>query len=162
MQKYIYLPVIAFFFTSCYTYQRKAQVAEAPENVQNTNKKAVDGNILLGKANKKIEENQMITPLQTANSEKELVPKNIQEELQPTKNYRVKTNDKTYKIIVDKWQGDTLVAHSVSRPEEIIKLHKNNIKAEEIAEKRFSKPIADIITILAYTGIGVGVWMLLK
>lgn len=159
MQKYLYLSIIAFFFTSCYTYQRKAQVVVTPENVQN--KKSVDSNILLEKASKTTADTQINIPLQTVN-EKNVVPINIQNELQPTKNYRIKADGKTYKLIVDKWEGDSLVAHSVNKPNEIIKLHKNNIKAEDIAEKRFSKPIADIITILAYTGIGVGIWMLLR
>ena len=143
MRKYIYLPIIAFFFTSCYTYQRKAQVVVEPENAQNTVNKSPDGSV------------QAVNP-------QVIVPINIQNELQPSKNYRIKSNGKSYKVIMDRWEGDSLVANSVNRPSEIIKLHKNNIKAEDIAEKRFNKPIADIITILAYTGIGVSVWMLLK
>lgn len=143
MRKYIYLPIIAFFFTSCYTYQRKAQVVVAPENTQNNIKKSPDAAV------------QAVNP-------QVIVPFNIQNELQPSKNYRINSNGKSYKVIVDRWEGDSLVAHSVNRPSEIIKLHKNNIKAEDIAERRFNKPISDIITILAYTGIGVGVWMLLK
>lgn len=161
MQKYFYISIIVFTFTSCYTYQRKAQVVVTPENIQNTKMKAVDDNILLEKANKTTAETQINNPLQKVD-EKNLVPINIQNELQPTKNYKVKADGKTYKLIVDKWEGDSLVAHSVNRPNKIIKLHKNKIEAEDIAEKRFSKPIADIITILAYTGIGVGVWMLLR
>ncbi|WP_407402597.1 hypothetical protein [Chryseobacterium sp.] len=143
MQKYIYLPMLAFLFTSCYTYQRKPQVATAPENSQNNIKKSADGTV------------------QAVNTQV-IVPINIQNELQPSKNYKINSNGKSYKVIVDRWEGDSLVAHSVKKPSEIIKFHKNNIQAEDITERRFNKPISDIITILTYTGIGVGVWMLLK
>ncbi|WP_435525391.1 hypothetical protein [Chryseobacterium indoltheticum] len=55
-----------------------------------------------------------------------------------------------------------LVVHPVRNREKILKFHKSQINAEKIAEKRFSQPIADIITIVAYAGIGFGIWSLLQ
>lgn len=161
MQKYLYLIIISFFLTSCYTYQRKKQVVVPPENGQESKMRAVDGNIASAQLNYTAAETQIKKSQQTVN-EKELVPINIHNELQPTKNYKIKVDGRAYKIIVDKWEGDSLVAHSVSKHEEILKLHKNQINAEAITEKRFSKPMSDIITILVYAGIGAGIWMLLR
>jgi len=161
MQKYLYLIILSFFLTSCYTYQRKKQVTSQPENGQDSKKKTVDGNIASAKLNSTAPEAQIKKSPQTVN-EKELVPINIQNELQPTKNYKIKVDGRSYKIIVDKWEGDTLVAHRVHKPAAILKLHKNQINAEVITERRFSKPWSDIITVLVYAGIGVGIYMLLR
>lgn len=161
MQKYLYLIILSFFITSCYTYQRKKQVTLPPENGQKSKKKAVDENIASAQLNNTATETQDKKSKQTVN-EQILVPINIQNELQPTKNYKIKVDGRSYKIIVDKWEGDTLVAHRLHKPEAILKLHKNQIDTDAIAEKRFSKPLSDIITILVYAGIGVGIYMLLR
>jgi len=160
MQKYLYLIILSFFVTSCYTYQRKKQVTLPPETGQDSKKKAVDEKIASAQLS------NAPTEVQNMNSkvvnQQQLVPINIQNELQPTKNYKIKVDNRSYKIIVDKWEGDTLVAHQLHRPEAILKFNKNQINAESIAEKRFSKPLSDIITILVYGGIGVGIYMLLR
>lgn len=161
MQKYLYLIIISFFLTSCYTYQRKKQMGLPPENGQESKKRAVDGSITSAQINYTVAETQIKKPQQTVH-EQETIPINIHNELRPTKNYKIKVDGRTYKIIVDKWEGDTLVAHPVRKPEKILKLHKSQINAEAIAEKRFSKPMSDIITILVYAGIGVGIWMLIR
>jgi hypothetical protein len=161
MQKYLYLIILSFLVTSCYTYQRKKQVTLPPENGQESKKKAVDGNTVSAQLNNTAPETQNKKSQQAAN-EQELVPINIQNELQPAKNYKIKVDGRSYKIIVDKWEGDTLVAHRLNKPQAILKLHKNQINAETIAEKRFSKPLSDIITILVYAGIGAGAYMLLR
>lgn len=161
MQKYLYLIIISFLVTSCYTYQRKKQVSVSPENEQELKKKAAADNNSSAQLKLTAAETQIKKPQQTVN-EKEIIPINIQNELQPTKNYKIKVDGRAYKIIVDKWEGDTLVAHPVHKPEKILKLHKNQINAEAIAERRFSKPLSDIITILVYAGIGVGIYMLLR
>lgn len=160
MQKYLYLIILSFFLTSCYTYQRKKQVILPLENSQESKKKAIDGNIASAQLNNIATDTQN-KKSQTVN-EQQLVPINIQNELQPTKNYKIKVDGRSYKIIVDKWEGDTLVAHRLHKPEAILKIHKNQIDAEAMAEKRFSKPLSDIITILVYAGIGVGIYMLLR
>jgi len=161
MQKYLYLLIISFFLTSCYTYQRKKRVDVPPENGRQSKTSAVNGNTASAQSNLTAAETQIKKSQQTVN-EKELVPVNIQNELQPTKNYKIKADGRAYKITVDKWEGDSLVAHPIHKPEKILKLHKNQINAETIAEKRFSKPLSDIITILVYGGIGVGIYMLLR
>lgn len=159
MQKYLYLILISFSLTSCYTYQRKKQVVEPLENGQESAKKTVNGTAASAKdatADVKSKKAQ-----QTVN-EQIPVPINVQNELQPTKNYKIKVDGRAYKVIVDKWEGDSLVAHPISKPAKILKFHKNQINAETIAEKRFSKPLSDILTVVTYAGIGVGVWMLLR
>jgi hypothetical protein len=65
-------------------------------------------------------------------------------------------------VIVDKWERDSLIAHPVHNAKKTLKFHKNQINAEKIAEKRFSQPIADIITVVAYAGIGVAIYSLLQ
>jgi len=161
MQKYIYLIILSFFVTSCYTYQRKKQVTIPSQNGQESQKKAADGNIASAQLNNTATETQNKKSQQTVN-EQQFVPINIQSELQPTKNYKIKVDGRPYKIIVDKWEGDTLIAHRSNKPAAILKLHKNQINAEAIAEKRFSKPLSDAITILVYAGIGAGIYMLLR
>jgi len=161
MQKYLYLIIISFFLTSCYTYQRKKQVEIVPENIKESKIRAVDGNNASAQLNATTPESQLKKTQQKVD-EKILVPINVQNALQPTKNYKIKVDGRVYKIIADKWEGDSLVAHPVGKSEKILKFHKNQISAETIAEKRFSKPLSDIITILVYGGIGVGIYMLLR
>lgn len=89
-------------------------------------------------------------------------PVNIQEKLAAGKNVKIDVDGKKYKVIVDRWEGDSLMAHPVHNAKKSFKFHKNQINAEKIAEKRFSQPIADIITVVAYTGIGVAIYSLLR
>ena len=44
----------------------------------------------------------------------------------------------------------------------LLKFHKNQINQSTIAERRFSQPVADIITVTAYAGIGAGIWAIIK
>jgi len=159
MQKYFYLIIISFFLTSCYTYQRKKQAVPFP-NGQESMKKKVDDQPVSDQKNNMTKADRRKS--QQATHETAVVPINIQNELQPSKNYKIKVDGRTYKVIVDKWEVDSLVAHPVRKPEGILKFHKNQINAETITERRFSKPLSDIITVVTYAGIGVGVWMLLR
>jgi hypothetical protein len=161
MQKYLYLIALSFVFTSCYTYQRKKQVVATPTNVQVSNNQAVNSTVASDQFSDAASKAQ-INKSQQKLDEKEFAPINIQSALQPTKNYKIKADGKVYKIIVDKWEGDTLVAHPIGQSAKILKLHKSQINAESIAEKRFSKPLSDMITILVYAGIGVGLYMILR
>lgn len=154
MQKNLYLIIISFCLVSCYTYQVKKQVDTTTDNKQDSKKSVT------------LADN---TPTQTKNTTAESqslnsqqVPVNIQEKLAPNKNVKIDVDGKTYKIIVDKWESDSLVAHPVHNPKKILKFHKNQINGEKIAEKRFSQPIADIITVAAYAGIGVLIYSLVK
>jgi len=150
MRKNLYLIIISFSLVSCYTYQVKKQVDPAIDNKPESKKTAAT-------QSKKITDES-----QSLNSQQTSVPINIQEKLAPNKNVKIDVEGKTYKIIVDRWESDSLVAHPVHKPEKILKFHKNQINVEKIAEKRFSQPIADIITVVAYTGIGVAIWTLLN
>lgn len=146
MRKNLYFIIILFSLTSCYTYQVKKQVDAATDGKQSTS-----------------------TPMKSTTAEPQNLnapqapaPINIQEKLASGKNVKIDVEGKSYKIIVDKWESDSLVAHPISNPKKILKFHKNQINGEKIAEKRFSQPIADIITVTVYAGIAVGIWSLLN
>lgn len=157
MQKNFYLIIILFSLVSCYTYQVKKPVDTAID----TTKKEPSKNVASVNATP-VEMKNAKAESQKLNSAQAPAPINIQEKLVPNKNFKINVDGKSYKIIVDRWESDSLVAHAVSNPKNILKFHKNQIDSEKIAEKRFSKPIADIITIAVYAGIGVGVWALLQ
>lgn len=146
MQKYLYLIIISFSLTSCYTYQVKKQPDPVANNKQESKKTAES----VGNTSTQIQNTAAQSP----------IPINIQETLAPNKNVKIDVDGKSYKIIVDRWESDSLVAHAVYNPKKILKFHKNQINSEKIAEKRFSQPIADIITVTVYAGIGVLIWSL--
>lgn len=148
MRKNLYLIIISLSLTSCYTYQVKKPVDPATDNKKNV-------------ANSTSTQMKS-TPVgsQIPNAQPTPIPVNIQEKLAPNKNVKIDVNGKSYKVIVDRWESDSLVAHPVHQPKKILKFHKNQINAEKIAEKRFSQPIADIITVTAYAGIGALIWYL--
>lgn len=155
MRKNLYLIIISFSMVSCYTYQVKKPkpVDTAVNNPSGPNKNAAVANNPV-KAESGNSQNMGSQPVP--------VPVNVQEKLAPNKNVKIQVDGKTYKVIVDKWENDSLVAHPVHHPEKILKFHKNQINAEKIAEKRFSQPIADIITVVAYAGIAASVWLLVR
>ncbi|WPO84099.1 hypothetical protein SD427_07130 [Chryseobacterium sp. JJR-5R] len=146
MQKNLYLIIILFSLSSCYTYQVKKQADPAGDNKQASKNNRTPAN------NNPPNLNVQQTP----------APINVTEKLAAGKNFRINADGRSYKIIVDRWEGDSLVAHPVHHPEKTLKFHKNQINGEKIAEKRFSQPIADIITIIAYAGIGVLIWSLVR
>lgn len=152
MRKKLYLILISLSLVSCYTYQVKKQPDPAAEN----NKKEFKKNTALAT------EQPRPTQAATQNSNVPLKPVNIQEKLAPQKNVKIDVDGRSYKIIVDRWENDSLVAHPVRQPKTVLKFHKNQINAEKIAEKRFSQPIADIITVVAYAGIGFLIYSLVR
>ena len=157
MRKNFYLIIISFCLSSCYTYQVKKPADPATDNKQDSKRNAaLSNNASSEQVKSSIAESQMV------NSQPAPVPINVQEKLAPNKKFKIDVDGKSYKIIVDKWESDSLVAHPISNPKKILKSHKNQINSEKIAEKRFSQPIADIITVTAYVGIGVAIWSLLK
>ncbi|MEC3875571.1 hypothetical protein [Chryseobacterium salviniae] len=150
MKRNLYLIIISFSLISCYTYQVKKQpdpMAEIKEGAKN-NGKQVNMNMPPQHTNGQ----QLAAP----------VPVNVQEKLTAGKNVKIDVDGKKYKVIVDKWERDSLIAHPVHNAKKTLKFHKNQINAEKIAEKRFSQPIADIITVVAYAGIGVAIYSLLQ
>ncbi|MDY0931891.1 hypothetical protein [Chryseobacterium sp. CFBP8996] len=157
MQKKLFLIIILFSLVSCYTYQVKKPVDTAAIDTKkepSKNVASVDATPIEMKSTK--------AELQKLSSQQAPAPINVQEKLVPNKNFKIDVDGKAYKIIVDRWESDSLVAHAVNNPKKILKFHKNQIDSEKIAEKRFSKPLADIITIAVYAGIGVGIWSLLQ
>lgn len=154
MRKNLYLIIILFSLTSCYTYQVKKPADPATGNQQGAKKNAA--------AVTPTSAQMKSTPVesQIANVQQTPAPVNIQEKLSPNKNVRIDVDGKSYKIIVDRWESDSLVAHPVHQPKKILKFHKNQINGDKIAEKRFSQPIADIITVTAYAGIAALIWYL--
>ncbi|MFP3834872.1 hypothetical protein [Chryseobacterium sp. SIMBA_028] len=148
MRKNLYLIIISLSLTSCYTYQVKKPVDPATDNKKNA----------ANSTSAQMKSTTAESPI--PNAPPTPIPVNIQEKLAPNKNVKIDVNGKSYKVIVDRWESDSLVAHPVHQPKKMLKFHKNQINAEKIAEKRFSQPIADIITVTAYAGIGALIWYL--
>lgn len=155
MQKNIYFILLSFSLVSCYTYQVKKQPDPStdPGQQQRKGNAPVADNAPMQIKNQGAGSKDMNLPQ---------APVNVQERIAPNKNYRINVDGRNYKIIADKWESDSLVAHAAGNPKKILKFHKNQINTEKIAEKRFSQPIADIITVTVYAGIGVAIWMLVK
>ncbi|WP_326983325.1 hypothetical protein VUJ46_01900 [Chryseobacterium sp. MYb264] len=160
MQKNFYLIIISFFLVSCYTYQVKKQPDPANDKNQDVKRNADQASNMPmpTKGTQAEAQAQKVNP-QLAPAP---VAVNIQEKLSANKNVRIDVDGKTYKVIVDRWESDSLVAHPVHNPKKILKFHKNQINSERIAEKRFSQPIADIITVTVYAGIAALIWVLVK
>lgn len=156
MRKNLYLIIISFSLISCYTYQVKKQVNTATDNKQESKK-----NASLVNNNTSPQMKSTAGESQSLNSQQAPIPINIQEKLVPNKKFKIDVDGKSYKIMVDKWESDSLVAHPINNPKKILKFHKNQINGDKIAEKRFSQPIADIITVVVYAGIGVLIYSLI-
>ncbi|SHL33853.1 hypothetical protein [Chryseobacterium polytrichastri] len=156
MQKNLYLIILSFSLISCYTYQVKKQADIPADNKKESKKSPTLANDTSTQLKSSTAESQGLKPQPMP------IPINVQEKLVPNKKFKIDVDGKSYKIIVDKWERDSLVAHPINNPKRILKFHKNQINGEKIAEKRFSQPIADIITVAAYTGIGVLIWYLLR
>ncbi|SIQ54782.1 hypothetical protein SAMN05880574_11612 [Chryseobacterium sp. RU37D] len=163
MQKYLYIIIIFFSLVSCYTYQVKKPAPVDPT----ANNKPVPVKTITVVDNDPIQmkrATELKKAAESQNPDSQQMPAsiNVQEKLTPNKNVKIDVDGKSYKVIVDRWESDSLVVHPVHNPKKVLKFHKNQINAEKIAEKRFSQPIADIITVVAYAGIGVAVWLLLR
>ncbi|WP_379967598.1 hypothetical protein [Epilithonimonas sp. UC225_85] len=165
MKKYLYLLVISFSLISCYTYRSNAEKDVASKN---TAEAPVKSNVPAAQSisNPQVDltATESKSPRKPKNEVKNPAPKstNIQEMLEANKYFKIDVADKSYKIQVVKWDSDTLVAHVIHKPKKILKFHKNQINQSTIAERRFSQPTADIITVVAYAAIGVGIWALVK
>lgn len=85
----------------------------------------------------------------------------LKEMLKPNRHYKLTVEEKRYKVQVDKWEGDTLISHVIRKPERVLKFHENQIDQEEVLERRFSKPISDMITIGSYIAVGATALLLL-
>lgn len=169
MKKYFYLLFLSISLVSCYTYKVKVESDEKTKDMP-TNAKPVKSDVVAMKeaasANFGIASAESAIPQKSKMSSKTKIPNppptTIEGKLEPTKFYKIEASGKSYKIQVDKWESDTLVAHVIHKPKKILKFHKNQINQSTIAERRFSQPVADIITVAAYTAIGVGIWTLVR
>lgn len=159
MRKYLYFIILSLSLVSCYTYQVKKTVDTTTDDKQASKNKAVLANTASAQTESSVKTKSQN---QSQNLQQTPAPVNVQEKLAPNKNVKIDVDGRAYKVIVDRWEGDSLVAHPVHSREKVLKFHKNQINAEKIAEKRFSQPIADIITVVAYAGIGFGIWSLLQ
>ncbi|MGO4707908.1 hypothetical protein AB4Y90_02095 [Chryseobacterium sp. 2TAF14] len=158
MRKNLYLIILLFSLVSCYTYQVKKTVDIAPEN----NQAAKNSKAPVNASPEEMAKAKAKSQSKGQNIQQPSAPMTIQEKLAANKNVKIDVEGRSYKVIVDRWEGDSLVAHPVHSREKVLKFHKNQIDAEKIAEKRFSQPIADIITVAVYAGIGFGIWSLLQ
>lgn len=86
--------------------------------------------------------------------------KSLKEKIKPNKYYKITVADKQYKIEVNKWEGDTLMANVLRQPKKELKFHENQIDAENLLERRFSKSYSDLFTIGAYVVGGAAVLLL--
>lgn len=162
MKKYLYLLFLSLSLSNCYTYKASAETDDVKETQQETRqklKKQMTDNVTsMDQADLSATPSNKTIPVNT-NKPKAT---NIMEKLEPNKFYKIDVAEKSYKIQVDKWESDSLVAHVIHKPKKILKFHKNQINQSTIAERRFSQPMADIITVTAYAGIGAGIWAIIK
>lgn len=162
MKKYLYLLFLLLSLFNCYTYKASAETDDVKETQQETRqklKKQMTDNVTsMDQADLSATASNKTVPVKT-NKPKAT---NIMEKLEPNKFYKIDVAEKSYKIQVDKWESDSLVAHVIHKPKKILKFHKNQINQSTIAERRFSQPVADIITVTAYAGIGAGIWAIIK
>lgn len=157
--KNIYLLLISFSLISCYTYKVKTESDEKP---QETKKPPVKPDVAVGKMTAARANMESSQRNRSSNGNKPNQPQSIQEKLEANKYFKIDVGGKPYKIQVDKWESDTLVAHVIHKPKKVLKFHKNQIDKSTIAERRFSNRTADIITVVAYASVGVGIYMLIK
>ena len=162
MKKYLYLLFLSLSLSNCYTYKASAETDDVKETQQETRqklKKQMTDNVTsMDQADLFATASNKTIPVKT-NKPKAT---NIMEKLEPNKFYKIDVAEKSYKIQVEKWESDSLVAHVIHKPKKILKFHKNQINQSTIAERRFSQPVADIITVTAYAGIGAGIWAIIK
>lgn len=96
-------------------------------------------------------------PIEAKNNEK--IPP-IQEQLKPNQIYKIDVDNKTYKIKVVKWEKDSLVADV-----KIGKDIKKSFSAKQITnvkEYKFSDTRSNILTVLSYIALGVGIAVLVR
>lgn len=163
MKKYLYLLFLPLGLTNCYNYRIAAETDDAtPKQEIKAAPQSMSPKVAMvaNPATMDSSEAKIATTKPKKNSKP--APTNITEKLEPNKFYKIDVADRSYKIQVNQWESDTLVAHVIHKPKKILKFHKNQINQSTIAERRFSQPVADILTVAAYTGIGVGIWALVS
>ncbi len=92
MQKNLYLILISFFLTSCYTYQVKKQVDPTTGNKQESKK-----NTALANTNSPQMQSTAVSNPQNQNIQQPPVPVNVQENLRPVKMLKLTLNAEVIK-----------------------------------------------------------------
>ena len=125
MKKYLYLLFLSLSLSNCYTYKASAETDDVKETQQETRqklKKQMTDNVTsMDQADLSATPSNKTVPVNT-NKPKAT---NIMEKLEPNKFYKIDVAEKSYKIQVDKWESDSLVAHVIHKPKKILKFHKN-------------------------------------
>ena len=126
MKKYLYLLFLSLSLSNCYTYKASAETDDVKETQQETRqklKKQMTANVTsMDQADLSATPSNKTIPVNT-NKPKAT---NIMEKLEPNKFYKIDVAEKSYKIQVDKWESDSLVAHVIHKPKKILKFHKNH------------------------------------
>lgn len=78
----------------------------------------------------------------------------IQEKIQPNRYYKITAEGKRFKIMADAWEGDTLSAHIIRKPQKVLRFHKDQIDEESLEYRKFSKPYSDLFTVGSYVAAG--------
>lgn len=170
MKKYFYLFIVSFSLMNCYTYKTIAEKKDVKTQSSNEapvmpDNAAEEKMMAVSRAKLSAVQAQSLQKTKTGKSKENNanpIPSTIEEKLEANKYFKIEVGGRPYKIQVDKWENDTLVAHVIHHPKRQLKFHKNQINQQTIAERRFSQPTADIITVVAYAGIGLGIWALVK
>lgn len=161
--KNIYLLIISFSLISCYTYRVKKESEDKPKEARKPQVRVDEATSKMAAAQASLEpQTSPKAKRRKGNMPSPDRPQSVQEKLEANKYFKIDVGGKPYKIQVDKWESDTLVAHLIHKPKKILKFHKNQIDQSTIAERRFSNATADIITVVAYASVGVGIYLLVK
>lgn len=131
--------------------RKEKEMQQNSAELEVTNEKELQKLEEKNKNTHRVTQNDTIPPI-VSSDKNPIDPKDIpiKEKLEPNKYYKISALDNLYKIQVDKWEGDTLVAHKIRKPEKIYKLHMNDINNETVLERVFSKPFSDLLTVGAY------------
>lgn len=84
----------------------------------------------------------------------------IQQQIKPEQIYKIDVDNKTYKIKAVKWDGDSLVAYTNIKKE--VKKNFSSNQITNVREQKFSETRSNTLTVIAYAGIGLGIFFLLK
>lgn len=84
----------------------------------------------------------------------------IQQQLTPNQIFKIDVDQKTYKIIPVKWEGDSLVAKTSLRKDATKKFATKQIT--NVRKRQFSETNSNTLTAICYITLGAGIYLLLK
>lgn len=138
----------------------KQKEAEKKKEAESKREQKQDEQSSFTGADGTVKNTQVSDKVKSKDEKKDLSELTIKDKLKPNRYYKVTVFEKQYKIQVDKWEGDSLVAHKIRNPEKQYKFHQNDIDGESLLERRFSKPFSDLLTVGAYAVGGAAVLLL--